>query len=628
MHKISILIVEDDKTILESLRSTLFELEYTVLNVANTGETALEILKEVEPDVILMDISLPGEMNGINTVSAINTKYDIPIIYLTAHDDDLTFKKAIQTEPYGYVLKPYNIGQLKVAIDLAFSKHQVEKKLKQSETKYRNLFETMDQGVVYQDKTGRIVSANPTAESILGLSFEKMVNLTSNDPQWDSIRPDGSPFPGEEHPAMVALNSGKPVENIIMGIRNIVTEDIKWITIDAMPLFKDDDSEPYQVYTLFKDITEKVALDNERRKLHSAVEQSSASIIITDTEGTIEYVNPSFEKTTGYPADEVYGKKPNILRSEFTPREEYENLWTTIKSGKDWRGEFYNIKKNGSCYWERAVISPVFNDKGIITNFLAVKDDITENKRKEEELIVAKDNAEKSDRLKTEFLAQMSHEIRTPINNILTFISLLKEEFENKLPDELQSSFHILDSSSKRLIRTIELILNMSRIQTGNFDTKFECLDLFQDFLDDIVLEFYTNAKEKGLSLNFNNNIVNSKVFVDKFSFGQIFMNLLGNAIKYTREGFIDINVYNKGARICIEVKDSGIGISKEYLPKLFEPFSQEETGYTRRFEGTGLGLSLVKRYAEINNAELSVESEIGVGTIFKIVIDSVVETT
>lgn len=624
MQKINILVVEDNETILESLKSTLTELNYSVLNIAKTGEKALEILKEVEPDVILMDISLPGEMNGIKTVSAINEKYDLPIIYLTAHDDDSTFNEAIQTEPYGYVLKPFRETQLKVAIELAYNKHLVERKLKQSEAKYRSLFETMDQGVIYQDKSGRIISANPAAEKILGRSFEQMRGLSSTDPIWNAIHDDGSDFPGTEHPAIIALKSGKPVRSTLMGLQNHKTGKINWITIEATPVFRESGIEPYQVYTLFKDITDTVNLDAERRRLHSAVEQSSASIIITDTEGIIEYVNPAFQNTTGYSSQEVYGKKPNILKSEFTPAENHIILWETIKAGKDWRGEFYNIKKDGTYFWERAVISPVLNEKGKITHFLAVKDDITEHKKQEEELIIAKNMAEKSDRLKTEFLAQMSHEIRTPINNILTFISLLKEEFENKLPEELQSSFHILDSSSKRLIRTIELILNMSRIQTGNFDTKFETIDLLEDILDDIVLEFYTRAKEKGLELSFNNNLKATLIHVDKFSFGQIFMNLLGNAIKYTQEGFIEINAYSKNKRIHVEVKDSGMGISQEFLPKLFEPFSQEESGYTRRFEGTGLGLSLVKRYAEINKAELSVESKVGKGTIFRVDFESV----
>ena len=242
-------------------------------------------------------------------------------------------------------------------------------------------------------------------------------------------------------------------------------------------------------------------------------------------------------------------------------------------------------------------------------------------------MIIAKEEAEKSDRLKSEFLAQMSHEIRTPLNNILTYASLLKEELETKLPPELEPSFRVINSSALRLLRTIDLILNLSKIQTGNFDTYFEIIDLDRDILYEIILEFYTRANEKNIKLNYEVITDYKKIFGDNYSIGQIFVNLIDNAIKYTNKGEIKIVLYNNNENeVCIDVMDSGMGISEEFLPVLFDPFTQEDNSDRRNYEGTGLGLALVKKYVEINNAKIEVKSRKDKGTTFTIIFKPAME--
>ena len=239
--------------------------------------------------------------------------------------------------------------------------------------------------------------------------------------------------------------------------------------------------------------------------------------------------------------------------------------------------------------------------------------DITIRKEYEKALIKSKEEAEKSNRFKSEFLAQMSHEIRTPVNYILSFSSLLKDELENVVGDELKDSFQIIERGGKRLIRTIDMLLNLSQLQTGNYDSRFERFDVIKDVLENLALEYYTLGKDKGIDLKFNYEINEAYIYADKFTVGQIFNNLIDNAIKYTSEGKIEVLVCkDNNGKIFIMVSDTGIGISESYLPSLFDPFSQEDTGYTRRFEGSGLGLALVKNYVTINNAEIKVESKKG----------------
>lgn len=233
------------------------------------------------------------------------------------------------------------------------------------------------------------------------------------------------------------------------------------------------------------------------------------------------------------------------------------------------------------------------------------------------ELVAAKDEAERSNKLKTDFLAQMSHEIRTPVNTILSFSSLLKESLENQLTNDLQDSFKIIENGGKRLIRTIDLILNVSQLQSGNLVLSPTEQDLITT-LNDLVQEFNRSAVKKGLSLTFTGKEKSLIIFADHYTITQIFANLIHNAIKYTNEGSINIEAFKDlNNTISVKITDTGVGMSDGFQANIFDPFSQEETGYTRKFEGTGLGLTLVKKYCELNNAEIIVESKKNEGTTF-----------
>ncbi|MGE5497957.1 MAG: sensor histidine kinase, partial [Syntrophothermus sp.] len=229
--------------------------------------------------------------------------------------------------------------------------------------------------------------------------------------------------------------------------------------------------------------------------------------------------------------------------------------------------------------------------------------------------------AERSDRLKSEFLAQMSHEIRTPISTMLNFISLIRDEVPRPLNDEMVFAFDAIDSTSRRIIRTIDLILNMSQVQTGLLECDYKVLNLEKDVLLSIMKEYSTAAKLKGLEMLFTNNSGDPSLRADSYSVIQIFSNLINNAIKYTKKGEINITIYRtENDNLAVDVADTGIGISNEYINRLFTPFSQEEQGYTRKFEGNGLGLALVKKYCELNDAEIKVKSEKGKGSIFTVI--------
>jgi len=251
-----------------------------------------------------------------------------------------------------------------------------------------------------------------------------------------------------------------------------------------------------------------------------------------------------------------------------------------------------------------------------------LKEDIKRRQGVEEELISAKELAERSDRLKSEFLAQISHEIRTPINTIMNFVSLIKMEAESFLSDEVREGFVSIDNATVRLLRTIDLVLDMSDVEAGSYEANFVELSLQNDVIRSLFSEFEKRAAEKGLALKVTGDILleDVKMFLDRYTVTQIFANLIDNAIKYTKSGSVTITVSKTAEDVSVAVSDTGIGIKEEFIPSLFDKFTQEEQGYTRKFEGNGLGLALVKKYCEINNAEIKVTSKKGEGSTFTVV--------
>lgn len=229
------------------------------------------------------------------------------------------------------------------------------------------------------------------------------------------------------------------------------------------------------------------------------------------------------------------------------------------------------------------------------------------------ELEEAKKRVESADKLKTEFLSQISHEIRTPINTIISFTSLLKTELCEEPPGELSEGFNIIVKSGERIIRTIDLLIDVSQVISGTYKKNVVRTDI-SELIESLIFEFQqrVNGRIK-LMVEMQGNPLYSRI--DNYSFVQIIKNLLENSIKFTKQGFIKIIANRINEHICIEVEDTGIGISKDYIAHIFEPFSQEDHGYSRDYEGNGLGMALVKKYCEINAIDISIESEKEKGT-------------
>ncbi len=335
----------------------------------------------------------------------------------------------------------------------------------------------------------------------------------------------------------------------------------------------------------------------------------------------IIWFNENFYKVLGYLHEDNVDKY-DIWLSKIHPedKEEFIQKYFNVVKQKEkyWTHKFRFLKKNGEYAHMLSRGYLVYENDQLI-RVVGAQNDITEQKEYEDQINNALYQAKETDRLKSEFLAQMSHEIRTPLSVILSYASILKEEFENKVDPDFKTVFSGIDSAGRRLIRTVDLILNMSVVQTGKYEPVFRKLNL-KNMMKSAIQEFNSLAHAKELNINFNVEAEDFHVEGDEYTINQIFQNLIDNAIKYTEKGSVNIRIFtDEKDRTCVSVEDSGIGISKEFIPIIFTPFTQESTGYSRRFEGNGLGLALTKKYAEINNAEVKVDSEVGKGTIFSV---------
>jgi len=350
------------------------------------------------------------------------------------------------------------------------------------------------------------------------------------------------------------------------------------------------------------------------------VEQSPASTIIADTNGNIEYVNPRFTQITGYSAEEVLGKNPRILKSGEQSPEYYKELWDTITAGNEWRGEFHNKKKNGDLYWESAYISPVRNTDGEVTHFLAVKEDITKRKEAEAKLKAAMD-------VKSNFISTVSHELRTPLTIIKEDIAIVLDGAAGRVKKKQREVLEIAQRNIDRLARLINDVLDFQKLNSGRAQFHMQDNNL-NDIAQNIYKTMAGTVQKNGIELRLELDESIPKIKSDNDKIIQVFTNLIGNAMKFTEKGSITIATRKIQNAIRISIIDTGCGMKKEDLPKVFHEFEQLANANERKTGGTGLGLAISKGIVEKHGGKIWVESELDVGTTFNFLLPIASDTT
>jgi PAS domain S-box-containing protein len=349
---------------------------------------------------------------------------------------------------------------------------------------------------------------------------------------------------------------------------------------------------------------------------------ASAIVSKSDLSGRITYVNDQFCKISGYSREELIGKPHNIVRSPDVDPSVYADLWKTIQSKNIFKAIIKNQAKNGEAYYVASTIVPILGKNDEIIEYLSLRYDITE-------LVDAKEKALSAERAKSTFLANMSHEIRTPLNAIIGFSDILANADLDPSDKEYAD---IVSKSAKSLMHIINDVLDISKIESGKLDLESKSFE-FDAFLSQIVNLFSMQAKNKDIKFVFQSDASFPKnVVADPTRLQQVLSNLLSNAMKFTPEhGEVSFSVKTiskseNSARLEFKIADSGIGISKEQLEYIFKPFSQADSGISRKFGGTGLGLAICADIVELMGSKIDVKSELGKGSSFSFEIDLSVE--
>jgi len=481
---------------------------------------------------------------------------------------------------------------------------------KQNEQKIIQLSKGIEQSpasIIITDTKGNIEYVNMKFTEISGYSFDEVKGKNPN------ILQSGYTAKEEYYKLWNSITSNKEYRTEIQNRKK--NGELHWESVLISPI-RDEDGRIINYMAIKEDITNRKKSDLEILKLSVAIEQNPASVVITDTQGIIEYVNKKFLSVSGYTKDSLIGKVLRILKPGHTTDETYIEIWNKLFSGKAWKGEHQNRTKKKEIYWESVQISPIKNQEGKITNFIILSENISDRKKMEKDLIAAKEKAEESDRLKSAFLANMSHEIRTPLNSILGFSDLLTAP---NLDNELRSEFAgLINSSGNNLLSIINDILDISKIEAGQIslmENEFSA----QKLILNIQKEYALKASSKGIELRIAQTQSNLELMIlsDESRIKQVLINFVGNALKFTDAGYIEIGVQRVSNNVVFHVKDTGIGIDKDFHDKIFDRFRQVEAAQTRRYGGNGLGLAITKNLAELLGGKIRLESEINAGSTF-----------
>ncbi|MFC2086188.1 PAS domain S-box protein [Bacteroidota bacterium] len=388
--------------------------------------------------------------------------------------------------------------------------------------------------------------------------------------------------------------------------------ELIYFEVDASLI--DYESKP-AVLAFFRNISKRKIVEDELRKLSSAIEYSPVSVVITDDEGKIEYVNPNFTKLTGYSLTEVLGENPRLLKSGTQDKRFYKDLWDTIKSGETWHGEFHNRKKNGELYWESASISPIINN-GKITHFVAVKNNVTELKLANEELLKREKELKDLVATKDKFFSIVAHDLRNPFHSLIGFTDLILNNPEKISPEKILDYIEIISKTAKSGYNLLENLLHWAQSQSGKLQYSPEKINI-KEITNEVIELSNTSLKNKDLKaiVEINDNIL---AFADKNTITTVIRNLISNAIKYSRnKGKIEISASTQNKNVQVSIKDYGIGIEKSAIDKLFKLDTNYSTPGTNEEKGTGLGLILCKDFVENNGGKIWVESDLNKGTCF-----------
>ncbi len=482
--------------------------------------------------------------------------------------------------------------------------------LARSEERYQTLFDNVPQGVYRSTPKGKILMANRAMVALLGYESEEEVKALAPENEIYA-------YPEQRMHFIERIEVDGEVRHFSTiwrqkGGRHLHVRENARVVLDkeGSPLFYEGTVEDVTAQRRVQQ-----ALRKSEERFRSLVQHSSDIITVLDGFGAITYLSPSIERLLGYSAEEMIGRDPfAMVHPEDRGKMKALMKKVAVESGVQGTVEFRMRHAEGHYVYIESVGANLLHDVnvgGIVLN----SRDITERKRTEAILVAAKEQAEEVARLKSNFLANMSHEIRTPLTGILGFSSILAEE----ITDPEQREFvTFIEKSGKRLMETLNSVLDLARLESGRMALTMESIPV-ADAVTEIVHLMQPMAHDRNIRLEAAIVNAEAEANLDVGALNRILTNLLGNAIKFTQVGGVTVEVDANTESAIIRVRDTGVGIEKEFLPRLFSEFEQESTGIGRSHEGSGLGLTITHHLVERMSGTISVESVKGVGSVFTV---------
>jgi PAS domain S-box-containing protein len=599
-----IMVVEDESIVANDIRNTLRSFGYTVAAVTSSGEEAIKKASETHPDLVLMDIVLAGDMDGVETGEQIRERFSIPVVYLTAYSDNETLQRAKTTEPYGYILKPFHERELHTTIEMALYKHKMERKLKESQQWLATTLKSIGDAVIATDINRLVTFMNPVSETLTGWKQEEGVGRPLSEVFNIVNEKTGKHV---EDPATRVLRQG-----VLVGLEEhtllIAKDGTKRIIDDSGALIRDEKENITGVVLVFRDITQhkrsEEALRESEKKYSNLVENSQTGIYIDQDERMV-FANNRLAEIYRYQREDLIGIETwRLVHPGDRALTRQMRSRRLMGEGAPSDYEARGLTKDGETIWiRRRNIRIEYEGRPAILGNVV---DITEQKRVEEEL--RKINEE----LKN-FVHIVSHDLKTPIISIQGFSSRLLKHYQEKLGEKGRRYLEQIKSSAYRMEVLVSDLLALSRI--GWVVSNFKEVSSSK-IVSDITSDLHDRLKKNQIKLVVAPSF--PTIYCDGERIYQVFQNLLVNAIKFmgdTRNPKIEIGYQDKGECHLFYVADNGIGIDPKHHRKIFEMF--QRLGEIRDEEGTGLGLGIVDKIVSSHGGKVWVESEKGKGATF-----------
>jgi len=620
MSNSRILIVEDEGIIAKDIQNTLNRSGYSVVGIASSGEEAIKKAMEIHPDLVLMDIVLKGAMDGVEAAEHIRDHFDIPVVYLTAYSDDTTLQRAKITEPFGYILKPFQEKELYTTIEMAIYKHTTQRKLKESEQWLATTLKSIGDAVIATNVNKLITFMNPVAEALTGWKQEEAIGKPLKDVFKVINEKTGKQA---DDPVAKVLSEG-----VIVGLANhtllIARDGTKRPVDDSGAPIRDDKGKIIGMVLVFRDITEQKkaqeALQRSELKYRELVQNANSIILRMDSQGNVTFFNEFAQQFFGYTEDEILGK--NVVGS-IVPKTDSElrNLAAMIRdiglNPEEYaNNENENMRKDGERIWVAWTNKAIYDKDGNIVEILCVGNDVTERKLLERQLLQA---------LKMESIGTLAGGVAHDFNNLLMGIlgnaslMLMNTDPADPNRNRLKSIEKQVENGSKLTSQ----LLGYAR--KGKYELKH--INLNQLVKDTSEL-FSRTRKDISIYLELSPDLFVAEA--DKGQIEQVLWNLYVNAADAMPGGgdFIlktfntdhknmkgRLYVPKPGRYVVLAVTDTGVGMDKKIQQRIFDPFfSTKDMG-----RGTGLGLASAYGIIKGHDGYIDVESRKGEGATFSI---------